>query len=77
MTSQSDLGIVEELPLLEAHQDLGIHALEVLVLAGMLEAQLLGLIQDVFPEVILLTVVPTAAILATVAGTPFLSVILA
>lgn len=47
LTSQSDLGIIEELPLLEAHEDLGIDTLEVTILRSMLEAELFGLIQDI------------------------------
>lgn len=47
LTSQGDFGVVEELPLLEAHEDLGIDTLEVTILRSMLEAELFGLIQDV------------------------------
>lgn len=44
LACQCDLSIIEQLPLLESHQYLRIYTLEVLVLAGMLEAQLLRLI---------------------------------
>ena len=63
MTCQCDLSIIEQLPLLETHQYLGIYTLEILVLTCMLEAQLFRLIKDVFPEVVLFrTVAVTTAL---------------
>ena len=62
---QCDLSIVEELPLLETHQYLGIDTLKILVLAGMLEAQLLRLIQYVLPQVVLLAVDPAFRVLVS------------
>lgn len=42
--------VVEELPLLKAHEYLAVNALKVLVVRGMFEAQFFGLVKDVLKQ---------------------------
>ena len=54
LAPEGHLIIIKEFPLLESHQDFCVYALEVTILRGMLEAQLLSLIQYVFHEIVFL-----------------------
>ncbi len=49
LAGEGHFGVIEELPLLESQEDLGIDTLKVFVVGGVLEAELFGLIEDVLP----------------------------
>ena len=63
---QCDFSVVEELPLLEPHEDLRVYTLEVLILAGMLKAQLFCLIEDILSQVVFLSILTAVGVLGTV-----------
>lgn len=62
LAPECNLIIIKEFPLLEPQQDFGVHTLEVTILRGMFEAQLLRLIQYIFHEIVFFGAIGTLSV---------------
>ena len=62
LTPECNLIIIKEFPLLEPQQNFGVHTLEVTILRGMFEAQLLRLIQYIFHEIVFFGAIGTLSV---------------